>query len=80
MTGKSSGMRHGVFLDAGLRVKSADRRAEAIAALGVAAGDKRALETLEECLRDPKPELRTAAVARWGYECEVVFAEDQSSS
>jgi HEAT repeat protein len=54
------------ILDAGLQDKSADRRAEAIAALGVAAGDKRALETLEEFLQDPKPEIRTAAVAALG--------------
>ena len=54
------------ILDAGVQRKSADRRAEAIAALGVAAGDKRALNILEECLQDPRPEVRTTAVAALG--------------
>jgi HEAT repeat protein len=54
------------ILDAGLQDKSADRRAEVIAALGVAAGDKRALKTLEESLQDPKPEIRRAAVTALG--------------
>jgi len=53
-------------LDAGLQDKSVDKRAEALAALGVGAGDARALKTLEECLKDPKPEIRTAAVAALG--------------
>src|SRR5215472_15579632 len=53
-------------LDAGLQDKSVDKRKEAIAALGVAAGDTRALKTLEECLQDPKPEIRTAAVGALG--------------
>jgi HEAT repeat protein len=43
-----------------------DRRAEAIAALGIAAGDNRALKTLEECLQDPKPEIRAVAIAALG--------------
>jgi len=55
------------ILDAGLHDKSAEKRAEAIAALGVAAGDQRALTTLEECLRDPKPEIRAAAVGALGF-------------
>ena len=68
------------ILDAGLQDKSLDKQKEAIAALGVAAGDARALKTLEECLRDPKPEVRTSAVAALGgYECEIVFAQDQGS-
>lgn len=54
------------ILDAGLQDKSADRRPEAIAALGVAAGDERALKTLEEGLQDPKPEIRTAAIIALG--------------
>ena len=54
------------ILDAGLQDKSVDKRAEALAALGVAAGDARALKTLEECLQDQKPEIRTAAVAALG--------------
>jgi len=54
------------ILDAGLQDKSVDKRAEALAALGIAAGDARALNTLEESLRDPKPEVRTAAVAALG--------------
>lgn len=54
------------ILDAGLQDKSVDKRTEALAALGVAAGDARALKTLEECLQDPKPEIRTAAVAALG--------------
>ena len=54
------------ILDAGLQDKSVDKRAEALAALGVAAGDARALKTLEECLQDPKPEIRTVAVAALG--------------
>jgi HEAT repeat protein len=54
------------ILDAGLQDKNVDKRAEALAALGVAAGDARALKTLEECLHDPKPEIRTAAVAALG--------------
>lgn len=54
------------ILDAGLEAKTVDKRAEALAALGVAAGDETALKTLEECLQDPKPEIRTAAVAALG--------------
>jgi HEAT repeat protein len=54
------------ILDAGLQDKSVNKRAEALAALGAAAGDARALKTLEECLHDPKPEIRRAAVAALG--------------
>jgi HEAT repeat protein len=54
------------ILSAGLQDKSVEKRVEAIAALGVAAGDARALTTLEQCLQDPKPEIRTAAVAALG--------------
>ena len=54
------------ILDGGLQDKNVDKRAEVLAALGVAAGDARALKTLEECLQDPKPEIRTAAVAALG--------------
>ena len=54
------------ILDAGLQDKSVDKRAEALAALGFAAGDKRALQTLEESLQDPKPEIQTAAVTALG--------------
>ena len=54
------------ILDAGLQDKSLDKRAEAIAALGIAAGDKKALKTLEESLQDPKPEIRMAAVGALG--------------
>lgn len=54
------------ILDAGLQDKSVDKRVEALAALGIAAGDARALKKLEECLQDPKPEIRTAAVTALG--------------
>ena len=54
------------ILDAGLQDKSADKRAEAIAALGIAAGDRKALKILEESLQDPKPEIRMAAVGALG--------------
>ena len=54
------------ILDAGMNDKSADRRAEAIAALGVAAGDEKALKTLEGCLHDPNEEIRMAAIAALG--------------
>jgi HEAT repeat protein len=54
------------ILSAGLQDKSTEKRAEAIAALGVAAGDERALKTLEECLQGPKPEIRTAAIVALG--------------
>jgi hypothetical protein len=52
--------------DAGLQDKSVGKRAEALAALGVAAGDAGAFKTLEAWLLDPKPEIRTAAVAPLG--------------
>jgi HEAT repeat protein len=54
------------ILDAGLQDKSVDKRAETLAALGVAAGDARALKALEESLQDANPEIRTAAVAALG--------------
>ena len=54
------------ILRAGLQDKSVEKRVEAITALGVAAGDARALTTLEGCLQDPRPEIRTAAVAALG--------------
>jgi HEAT repeat protein len=53
-------------LDAGLHNKSADKRAEAIAALGLAVGDQKALKTAEEALEDPNPNIRIAAVTALG--------------
>jgi HEAT repeat protein len=54
------------ILQAGAHNKSADKRAQAISALGVIAGDERAIKTAEIALQDPQSEVRRAAITALG--------------
>jgi len=54
------------ILQEGLSDKSADKRAQAVSAVGSIPGDKRAIETAEKALDDPSPDVRRAAVIALG--------------
>jgi len=54
------------ILQTGLRDKNAAKRAEAVSALGLIAGDKTAVAMTEHALQDSKPDVRRAAVTALG--------------
>jgi len=54
------------ILEAGTHDTRADRRAQAISALGVIPGDQKAVDMTELALQDSKPEVRRAAVIALG--------------
>ncbi len=54
------------ILDTGRQDKSADKRAEAVTALGLLTGNRKAVELVENALADPVPEVRRAAVITLG--------------
>jgi hypothetical protein len=54
------------ILQAGLSDKSADKRAQAVSAVGIIPGDKRAIEKAEKALDDPSPDVRRASVIALG--------------
>jgi HEAT repeat protein len=54
------------ILQAGVHDKSANKRVQALSALGLLAGDARAIETAELALQDPKSEVRRSAITALG--------------
>jgi HEAT repeat protein len=54
------------ILQAGVHDNSANRRVQAVSALGLIAGDARAIKTAEHALQDSKAEVRRAAVTALG--------------
>lgn len=54
------------ILDAGVKEKSFARRHDAIHALGLVAGDAKAVSIVEKALNDPAPEVREAAATSLG--------------
>lgn len=54
------------ILKDGVRDKSAEKRAQAVSALGLIAKDRRAIDMAEQALDDPKSDVRAAAVGALG--------------
>jgi HEAT repeat protein len=54
------------ILNAGVQEKSADKRNQAVRALGIIPGDLKVIEIAERALQDEKPEVRAAAAVALG--------------
>jgi HEAT repeat protein len=54
------------ILELGLHDKKTEKRAQAVSALGLMANDKRAIQTAEQALQDPDPDVRRAAIKALG--------------
>jgi HEAT repeat protein len=66
LLGSASPEKAWTILQTGSQDKSADKRAQAVSALGLISGDPRAVEMVEHALQDSKSEVRQAAVIALG--------------
>lgn len=64
--GASTSSKAWTILQAGVHDKSPEKRAQAVSALGLIAGDPMAVETAEHALQDSTPDVRKAAVTALG--------------
>jgi HEAT repeat protein len=62
----SQSSRAWTILETGAYDQNADRRAEAVSAVGLLAGNQKAVGIAEQALKDPKPEVCRAAVTALG--------------
>jgi HEAT repeat protein len=66
VSGSESADKAWAILEAGARDQSAEKRTEAVSALGIITRNQRAIQAAEHALEDPKSDVRQAAVAALG--------------